>query len=63
MPNWLLMLITAAGGYGAICIYRRYRNLYSLGLAHATIGFLLFMVVPDSLIHHMRVGPGWLAWR
>jgi membrane protease YdiL (CAAX protease family) len=62
-PNWPLMLITAGAAYAAICIYRRYRNLYFLGLAHATIGFLLFMLVPDSLIHHMRVGPGWFTWR
>jgi len=58
-PNWFLMLITPVAGHLAICIYRRYRNLYFLGLAHAIIGFLLFVVVPDSVSHHLRVGPGW----
>ena len=27
----------------------RHKNLYFLGIAHATIGFLLFLVVPDSV--------------
>ena len=62
-PNWLLMSITLAGAYGAIFVYRRYRNLYFLGLAHAAIGFLLFMAVPDPVSHHLRIGPGWFAWR
>ncbi len=60
-PNWFLMLVTPAAAFGAIWVYRRHRNLYFLGLAHATIGFLLFFVVPDSVSHHLRVGPGWFA--
>jgi membrane protease YdiL (CAAX protease family) len=62
-PNWFLMLITPVAAYGAIWVYRRYKNLYFLGLAHATIGFLLFLVVPDSVSHHLRVGPGWFTYR
>lgn len=62
-PNWFLMLVTAAAGYGAIWVYRRYKNLYFLGLVHATIGVLLFVVVPDSVSHHLNVGPGWSAHR
>jgi hypothetical protein len=58
-PNWFLMLVTAVAGYGSIQVYRRYANLYFLGTAHAVIGFLLFLVVPDSVSHHLRVGPGW----
>jgi hypothetical protein len=56
-PNWFLMLFTPLAGYVSIQIYRRHRNLYFLGLAHATIGFLLFMVFPDTVIHHLNVGP------
>lgn len=62
-PNWFLMLITPIAAYAAIWVYRQYKNLYFLGLAHATIGFLLFLVVPDSVSHHLRVGPGWSAYR
>jgi hypothetical protein len=58
-PNWFLMLVTPAAGYGAIQVYRRYSNLYFLGIAHAVIGTLLFLVVPDSVSHHLIVGPGW----
>lgn len=58
-PNWFLMLVTPVAGYGAIQVYRRYSNLYFLGAAHAVIGFLLFLVVPDSVSHHLNVGPSW----
>jgi membrane protease YdiL (CAAX protease family) len=61
LPNWFLMLVTLAAGQMAIWAYRRYRNLFFLGLAHATVGFLLFIVVPDSVTHHLRVGPEWNA--
>jgi hypothetical protein len=61
-PNWFLMLITPILAYGAIWVYRRHKNLYFLGLAHATIGFLLFFVVTDSVSHHLRVGPGWFTY-
>lgn len=57
-PNWFLMLVTPVAGYGAIQVYRRYANLYFLGVAHAIIGFLLFLVVPDSVSHHLNIGPG-----
>lgn len=59
LPNWFLMSVTLVGGYAAVWVFRKYRNLYFLGLAHAAIGFLLFIVVPDSVSHHLNVGPGW----
>ena len=58
LPNWFLMGFTLAAGYCCASIYRRYQNLYFLGAAHGTIGFLVFMVVPDSISHHLKVGPG-----
>lgn len=58
-PNWFLMLVTFVGGYCAALVYRRTRSLYAIGAAHAIIGFLLFLVVPDAVSHHLRVGPGW----
>jgi membrane protease YdiL (CAAX protease family) len=63
VPNWFLMAVTLPGAFAAMWVYRRYRNLYVLGLAHATLGFVLFMAVPDSISHHLRVGPGWFSWR
>jgi hypothetical protein len=61
VPNWFLMFITLALGYCCARVYRRYNNLYFLGLAHATVGFLLYLVVPDSISHHLKVGPGWFV--
>jgi len=57
-PNLFLMVVTLVAGYAAIHVYRRYKNLYFLAIAHAALGFLLFMVVPDSVSHHLNVGPG-----
>jgi len=58
LPNWFLMLVTFTLGYCSTRIYLKYRNMYFLGLAHGTIGTLLFVVVPDSISHHLTVGPG-----
>jgi len=59
LPNWFLMGVTLPLGYCAARLYRRQRNLYFLGIAHGVIGFLLFLVVPDSISHHLTVGPSW----
>jgi membrane protease YdiL (CAAX protease family) len=58
-PNPFLMAITLPLGWYATLLYRRTRNLYLLGIAHAAVGLLLFVMVPDSLSRHLRVGPGW----
>ena len=58
-PNWFLMVVTMLLGYYGARVYQRHKNLYFLGLAHGTVGFLLFLVVPDSISHHLNVGPGW----
>lgn len=58
-PNPFLVAITFPLGWCATLLYRRKRNLYLLGIAHAAVGLLLFLVVPDSLSRHLRVGPGW----
>jgi hypothetical protein len=52
------MAVTLLGGYASTQLYRRYRNLYFLGLAHGVLGFVLYLVVPDSISHHLNVGPG-----
>ncbi|MBI1788309.1 MAG: CPBP family intramembrane metalloprotease [Acidobacteria bacterium] len=62
LPNAFLMTATFLGGYACAKLYLKYRNLYLLGLAHATVGFLLYLVVPDSVSHHLYVGPKWFAF-
>lgn len=61
LPNWFLMAVTLLLGYASARIYSRYRNLYFLGVAHGTLGVLLYLVVPDSVSHHLVVGPGWFG--
>ena len=61
LPNWFLMLVTLATGYVSTKIFMRYRNIYFLGLAHAVIGTALFVVIPDSISHHLTVGPGFFG--
>jgi membrane protease YdiL (CAAX protease family) len=63
LPNTFLMAVTLAGGIICTQLYRRCPNLFVLGLVHGTIGFLLYLVVPDSISHHLRVGRGWYTWR
>lgn len=58
-PNPFLMAVTLPLGWCATLLYRRTHNLYLLGIAHAVIGLLLFIVIPDSVSHHLRVGPSW----
>jgi membrane protease YdiL (CAAX protease family) len=57
-PNWFLMAVGLVGGWCATLVYRRHRNLYFLGIAHATIGFLLYVTAPDRISHHLDIGPG-----
>src|SRR5215469_807721 len=61
LPNWFLMLVTLMLGYCSAWVYSRYRNLYFLGGAHGTLGFLLYLAVPDSVSHHLVVGPAWFS--
>ena len=60
-PNWFLMVVTFAGGYLCARIYLRHRNLYSLGMAHGVVGFLIYLAVPDTISHHLYVGPKWFS--
>jgi membrane protease YdiL (CAAX protease family) len=61
-PNVFLMAVTLIGGYLAALAYLRYRNLIVLGLAHGLLGFVIYMVVPDSVSLHLYVGPACFAY-
>ena len=62
LPNPVLTPVTFAGGFILCELFRRYRSLYPLALAHGLIGLALAVSVPDSLHHHMRVGLGYLRY-
>jgi hypothetical protein len=60
IPNPVLTFATFAAGLAFCEIFRRYRNLYSVGIAHALLGIALAVSVPSTLHHDMRVGIGFL---
>jgi len=43
-------------------IFARHRNIWPIALAQAVGGLLLAAVSPASLMHNMRVGPGYLFY-
>ena len=57
--HWPNPVLTAGTLMGALLFceaFRRYRNLIPLGVVHAALGVALAEIVPESLLHHMRVG-------
>jgi len=62
IPNPLLVAITLVWGAISCLLFLRYRNLYTIALAHGILGMCLAVTVPNSVHHHMRVGLGYLEW-
>jgi membrane protease YdiL (CAAX protease family) len=62
IPNPVLMIATTLGGFVLAEVFARHRNIWPLALAHAAGGFLIAALSPASLIHHMRVGPGYFFY-
>ena len=62
LPNPILTPITLVWGAIACVLFLRYRNIYTLGLAHGIMGLCVAVTVPNSLHHHMRVGLGYLRY-
>ena len=62
LPNAVLMIATFVAGVVFAEVFARHRNIWPLALAQAVGGLLLAAVVPDALIHHMRVGPGYFFY-
>ena len=58
IPNIVLMVATLVAGVIFAEVFAHHRNIWPLALAQAVGGLLLAAVVPDALIHHMRVGTG-----
>jgi hypothetical protein len=62
IPNPILMVATLVAGFVFAEAFSRYRNIWPLALAQAVGGLLLAAISPDTLIHHMRVGPGYFFY-
>lgn len=62
LPNLWLTGATLVWGAISCSLFRRYRNLYALGLAQGLLGLCFAICVPDALHHHLRVGLGYLRY-
>jgi len=62
LPNLVLTVATLAWGIVSCALFRRYRNLWALGLAQGLLGLCFAICVPDTLHHHLRVGLGYLRY-
>ena len=63
LPNPVLTTAALIGALFFCEMFRRYRSIYVLGIVHAMLGLTIAIVIPDSLLHHMRVGIGYLRYR
>jgi hypothetical protein len=62
LPSAVLAPITLIWGFVACLIFLRYRNLYSLALAHAILGITVAITVPGPVDHNMRVGLSYVRY-
>lgn len=62
LPSPVLTMLSFLGALFFCEMFRRYRNIYALGVVHAALGLTIAASLPDSLMHHMRVGLGYLTY-
>ena len=62
LPSPILTTFTLVGGLFFCEMFRRYRSIYPIGFVHALLGLTIAMTMPDTLLHHMRVGIGYLRY-
>lgn len=63
LPNFTLTAATLVWGAVSCLLFRRYHNLWALGLAQGLLGLGFAVCVPDAMHHHLRVGLGYLRYR
>jgi len=62
LPNPVLTPVTLLWGLVACFVFLRFRNIYSLAIAHAIFGICIAITIPASVHHNMRVGLGYLTY-
>ena len=62
IPNPLLIVATLVWGAAACALFLRYRDIYSLGIAHGIFGICLAITVPSAVHHQMNVGLGYYRY-
>ena len=63
LPGLALTAATLVWGILSCALFRRYHNVWALGLAQGVLGLCFAITVPDNLHHHLRVGLGYLRYR
>ncbi len=62
LPNPILTVLTLLWGWASCRLFLRYRNLYTLAMAHAILGISIAITIPGPVDHNMRVGLGYLTY-
>jgi membrane protease YdiL (CAAX protease family) len=62
IPNPVLSVVTFIGGLAFSEMFRRYRNIYPIAIAHALVALSIAVSLPDDVHRHMRVGIGYLHY-
>jgi hypothetical protein len=62
LPNPILTPITLLWGTAACLLFVRYRNVFTLAIAHAIFGISVALTIPGPVDHNMRVGLGYLTY-
>jgi membrane protease YdiL (CAAX protease family) len=62
LPNPILTPVTLLWGVAACLLFLRYRNIWTLAMAHAIFGICLAVTIPGPVLHNMRVGLGYLNY-
>ena len=62
LPNPILTVLTLLWGWASCRLFLRYRNLYTLAIAHAIFGICVAITIPGPVDHNMRVGLGYLTY-
>jgi membrane protease YdiL (CAAX protease family) len=62
LPSPLLTTFTFVAALFFCSVFRRYRSIYPIAVMHAMLGLTVAATMPDNLLHHMRVGIGYLRY-
>ncbi|MCU1298148.1 MAG: hypothetical protein JWO91_2426 [Acidobacteriaceae bacterium] len=62
VPSPVLTIASFVGGLIFCEMFRRYRNLFPIGLIHGALGLTIAASLPAAWLHHMRVGIGFLSY-
>ena len=62
IPNPILTIGSFFAGFFFCEMFRRYRNIFPLGVVHVILGLTMAASVSDALLHHMRVGIGFVQF-